>query len=298
MAKKLLLTALMIFAVLPCYVQTISQWRGTERNGIYHETGLLKTWPAEGPGLLWKIDSIGNGFASPTVTRDRIFIPGEIDSTGYLFAFDKQGHMIWKQPTGREWTENFPGPRSTPTVVDGLVYYCSSMGEILCLEASSGHKKWAVNMLGDLHGINTRFGYTESLLVDEDRVYCFPGGRDTNAVALDRFSGKLIWTSKAMGDTSAYCSPVIIKTGGRKVVVTMVIHHTIGLDAATGQLLWSVKHERAGDIHCNTPIFDNGGIYCDDRGGNGIVKLELSTDGTVGETGRLLLWIKIQARTI
>jgi hypothetical protein len=239
----------------------------------------LKTWPENGPELLWKVDSIGNGFASPTVTSDRIYIPGEIDSLGYLFAFSKQGKMLWKVETGREWTENFPGPRSTPTVIDSLVYYCSSMGEIICLHATDGRKAWTINMLNDLHGTNVRFGYTESLVVDGDRIFCAPGGKDTNVVALNRFTGKLIWRSKAMADTAAYCSPVIIRLPERKVLVTMVIHHLIGIDASTGELLWSHPFDRTGDIHCNTPIYDNGFIYSNDRGGNGIVKLELAPGG-------------------
>ncbi len=267
--------------------QEISQWRGPERNGIYPETNLLASWPADGPGLLWKIDSIGNGFASPAIYGDRIYIPGEIDSTGYLYAFTKEGKLAWKKETGREWTENFPGPRSTPTVVDGLLYYCSSMGEVICFDAVTGEKRWSINLLNDLHGINVRFGYTESLLVDGDRVFCFPGGRDTNLVALNRFTGKLIWKSKAMGDSAAYCSPLLINLPERKLLATFGIHHLIGIDAATGELLWSHPFERPNDIHCNTPLYGNGFIYYDDRGGNGIVKLELSADGrTIREVWR------------
>jgi outer membrane protein assembly factor BamB len=261
------------------HAQITAQWRGHSRNGIYPGENLLKAWPENGPELLWKIDSIGNGFASPVITSDRIYIPGEIDSTGYLFAFSRQGEMVWKQETGREWTENFPGPRSTPTVVDSLIYYCSGMGEILCLEAATGRKKWSVNMLTELHGVNVRFGYTESLLIDGEKLFCFPGGKDTNVVALDRFTGKMIWKSSAMADSAAYCSPMLITLPGKKILVTMMIHHLIGIDAATGTLLWNHPFERTGDIHCNTPVFENGNIYYDDRGGNGIVKLELSSDG-------------------
>lgn len=271
--------SLLLFPDAMVHAQAVSQWRGVARNGIYHESGLLKSWPANGPGLLYKIDSIGNGFASPVVTADRLFIAGEIDSIGYLFAFDKQGRMQWKTETGKEWTQNFPGPRSTPTVIGDLLYYCSSMGEVMCLDASTGQKKWSVNMLHDLHGTNIRFGYTESLLIDDDRVFCCPGGKDTNVVALNRFTGKMIWKSSAMADSAAYCSPLMIHLAGKKIFVTMTIHHLIGIDAATGELLWHQKHERAGDIHCNTPIYENGFLYCDDRGGSGIVKLELSPDG-------------------
>jgi outer membrane protein assembly factor BamB len=279
MKKTCFILFFLLVHTLYGFVQPIAQWRGIARDGIYHETNLLKIWPENGPELVLKIDSIGNGFSSPAILNNRIFVAGETDSIGYLYAFDLHGKLIWKKETGREWTENFPGSRSTPTVIDNLVYYCSSMGGILCLDAETGEKNWSVSMLKDLHGINIRFGYTESLLIDGDRLYCFPGGKDTNVVALNRFAGNLVWKSKAMADSAAYCSPAIIELPGRKIFVTFGIHHLIGIDASTGELLWSHPFERTGDIHCNTPIFADGFIYYDDRGGNGIVKLELAPDG-------------------
>ncbi len=190
--------------------QTIAQFRGPQRNGIYNESNLLKIWPEEGPAMLWKAEGIGNGYSSPIISADRIYVTGEIDSIGYLFAYTKSGSLVWKKETGREWMENFTGSRSTPTLVDGLLYVETSIGRIICFDANTGAEKWSVEMLKDLHGVNVRFGYAEGLLVNNNLVYCFPGGPDTNAVALDRFSGKIAWISKAMGDSTAYTSPMLI----------------------------------------------------------------------------------------
>lgn len=268
--------------------QTVDQWRGVNRDGVYQEKNLAKQWPTEGPKLLWKADSIGNGFASPVVTSTRIFVPGEIDSIGYLFAYNKQGELVWKVGLGPEWTVNFPGPRCTPTVVGDLLYYLGSMGNMWCLDATTGSTKWKTNLIDELHGVNIRFGYTESLLIDGDRIFCSPGGADTNVVALNRYSGKLLWKSKAMGDSAAYCSPILIRLPERNLFVTLTIHHLIGLDATTGELLWSQKLERwPNDIHCNVPLYENGYIFVNDRGGNGFVKLKLSNDGkTITEEWR------------
>lgn len=280
MKNSFLITIFLLLTGLSLYSQTIDQWRGANRDGVYQEKELAKQWPADGPKLLWKADSIGNGFASPVITSERIYVPGEIDSTGYLFAFDRSGKLLWKVDLGPEWTVNFPGPRCTPTVVGNLLYYLGSMGNLWCLDAVTGETMWKKNLIGDLHGVNIRFGYTESLLVDGDRIYCSPGGPDTNVVALNRFDGKMIWKSKAMGDSAAYCSPVLIRLPERTLFVTLTIHHLIGLDVATGELLWSQKMERwPNDIHCNVPLYENGFIYVNDRGGNGFVKLQLSPDG-------------------
>lgn len=259
--------------------QHITQFRGPQRDGIYPETNLLKSWPAEGPAMLWKIEGIGNGYSSPVIAGDRIYVTGEIDSIGYLFAYNKSGSLLWKKKTGPEWMTNFTGSRSTPTVVDDLLYVETSMGRVICFDANTGTEKWSVDMLKDLHGVNVRFGYSEGLLINDKLVYCFPGGPDTNAVALNRFNGKIKWVSKALGDSTAYTSPALINLPSRQVIANFTIHNFIGLDAATGELLWSRKLNGTGDIQANTPLFENGFLYYGTGGGNGIVKLALAADG-------------------
>jgi len=268
--------------------QKIAQWRGPNRDGIYPENNLLKIWPEAGPKLLWLTEEIGNGFGSPAITDDELFINGEIDSISHLFAFSLDGKLIWKTPNGPEFTgagysAGFPGARSTPTVYDNLIYVCSGMGRIACFEAATGKKKWVVDMVSDLGGKLNMFGYSESLVVDEKNVYCFPGGIDSNIAALDRFTGKVAWTSKALGDPVSFCSPLIIKLPGRNILVTLSHEYLEGLDISNGELLWSHKEDsvKMEGEYCNTPIYSGGFIYSISgvEKGSGAYKLELSTDG-------------------
>lgn len=268
-----------LYASTGILAQTITQFRGPQRNGMYTETNLLKMWPSEGPTMLWKVEGIGNGYSSPIVTSDRIYVTGEIDSIGYLFAYSKSGTLLWKKQTGREWMINFTGSRSTPTLVDGLLYIETSMGRIICFDALNGTEKWSVDMIKELHGVNVRFGYSEGLLVNGNLVYCFPGGSDTNAVALNRFNGKLKWISSAMKDSTAYTSPLLLTLPSRQIIVNFSIHNLIGLDAATGELLWNKQLKGIGDIHGNTSHFENGNIYFSAGSGSGMGKLALSDDG-------------------
>lgn len=278
-SSKVTLLFLLVTITVSISAQTITQFRGPDRNGIYPETNLLKAWPAEGPAMLWKVEGIGNGYSSPIISGDRIYLTGEVDSIGYLFAYTKAGTLIWKKQTGREWMENFTGSRSTPTLVDGLLYVETSMGRVICFDALDGTEKWSVDMLKDLNGVNVRFGYSEGLLLNKDLVYCFPGGTDTNAVALNRFNGKIVWVSPAMKDSTAYTSPLLITLPSRQVIVNFSIHNLIGLDAATGELLWHRPLIGPGDIQANTSFYEDGHIYSVTGGGNGAVKLNLSDDG-------------------
>ncbi|MFA6127252.1 MAG: PQQ-binding-like beta-propeller repeat protein [Bacteroidales bacterium] len=269
--------------------QSIAQFRGINRDGQYNETKLLNQWPESGPEMLWATEGVGRGYAAPSVTKDKLFINGEIDSISHLFAFDLKGNLLWKTANGKEffgkgYSSQFPGARSTPTVVDNLVYSCSGRGRIICCNASSGTVKWAIDMIKDLGGYEPEFGIAESLLTDAENVYCYPGGTTNNIAALNRFTGKTVWTSEAVKDTSSFCSPIFITLPARKILVTFSHHYIFGLDCKNGDLLWKYHlegFEAEGD-HCNTPVYYDGSIYhvTGDRLGKGTLKLELSKDGT------------------
>ena len=282
---NLILPFLLLFLSSFTHAQDISQWRGVNRDGIYEEQHLLKTWPEKGPALLWCDENVGEGFGSLAVTSDMLFVNGKVDSISYTLAFDLKGSLLWKTPNGTEFTgtgypANFPGARSTPTVVNDLVYVSSAKGRIACLEKQTGKEIWGVDMIRDFNGIMNQHGYCESLMVDEANVYCVPGGAAINVAAINRFTGKTVWTSKALADTVSYCSPLIIKLPARNILVTFSGHYLMGLDTKTGELLWS--HQQAyHEFHqqCNTPVYADGNIYYMAGEGNGAVKLKLSDDG-------------------
>lgn len=268
---------------------TIYEWRGPNRSGIYNDTNLLKEWPQNGPTELWSNDGIGNGYGSPTITGDGIYISGEIDSTAYLFHFDLHGKILWKSAIGSEWNKNYPGSRSTPTIVDDLIYIGSGKGNLFCLDRKDGKIIWSKDFSNDFQGQYTLFGIAESPVVSGDKVFWVPGGKEHNVVALDRKTGKQIWSCKGFGERSGYTPSKLIKLPSREIFVTFSAYHLMGIDANTGQLLWSHQQENIpiekrdlgyGDTHANTPLFEDGFIYYVAGDGNGAVKLSLSQDGS------------------
>lgn len=286
--KSLIVLCCSLLVVSAVKSQSVVQWRGINRDGIYNEKGLLKIWPQDGPQLLWQTEVLGNGYGSPSVTSDRLYVNGETDGISYVFAFDLKGKLLWKSPNGPEfmgqdYSASFPGSRSQPTVVDGMIYACSGMGRVACFEAATGKEKWGVDMVADLKGKLSYFGYSESVLVDDKMVYCFPGGTESNLVALDKSNGKVIWTSKALGDPVSYCSPIVVKLPQRNILLNVSHEYLLGLDVRTGELLWSYKEDsvkREGE-YCNTPVVADGFIYgvSGVEKGKGAYKLALSTDG-------------------
>ncbi|MFA9390772.1 MAG: PQQ-binding-like beta-propeller repeat protein [Prolixibacteraceae bacterium] len=277
----------LFFIVISCtQKQEIAQWRGENRDGLFAEKDLLKVWPENGPEQLWAFEEAGDGYGSVTVTKDKILLNGMLDSISYLMALNLKGELLWKAPNGTGYvgegfTASFPGSRSTPTVIGDLVYVSSGKGRIACYSVTNGQEKWAVDLLKDLNGVEPDFGYGESLLVDENKVFCYPGGKDNNMVALDRFSGEIIWTSPALLDTATHCSPIVVNLPARKVLVNFSTRNLMGLDAETGELLWSHKQElRKYSEQSLTPIYRDGALYYVAGDGNGAVKMELSDDGS------------------
>ena len=267
--------------------QSASQWRGADRRGIYPETGLQKSWSPGGPPMIWVNEDIGNGFGSPVFHENQIFVAGEIDSTAYLFALDLSGKIIWKTAFGKEWTQSFPGSRMSPTIYEGMIYVSSGIGNIACIEMNTGALKWMVSN-NDLHVVSTMHGHSESPLVEGDIVFFTPGDKDTNVVALDRFTGKIVWVCKGKGERSAYNSPLLVKLPERSILVVFTAYSLLGIDTKSGELLW--VHEQVntpaadrklgnGDTHSNTVWFDDGSIYYIAGDGNGAVKLALEDKG-------------------
>lgn len=279
--KKLwLLFATFTVITANIYSQEVLQWRGADRSGMYNESNLLKVWPTSGPTLLWESEDIGNGYGSPAITRQNIFIEGEMDSSNYLFKLNLSGKILWKTKIGREWVINYPGVRTTPTIVDNMVYVSTGWAQLACIDANSGKVIWTTDMMRDYHAKQITFGLSESVVVDDNKVYYSPGSPDTSMVALNRFTGKTIWVSKTLGEKTAYCSPLLINLPQRKILVTFSAHNLLGIDARDGKLLWSHKQDSEGDVHVNTPYFEKGCIYYITGDGNGSVKLKLSDDGT------------------
>lgn len=276
---KRVLIILISGIIFGCQTQEPTHWMGPSGNGHYSETGLLKEWPADGPEILWTFDSLGIGFSSAVIQNGYLFTTGMTDSTGYLYKLNLQGDLVYKVPYGTEWTGSYKGTRGSPTVVGNKIYLVSGRGKLICFSNKDGAILWSKEYFTDFDGENIMWGINESPVVDGNVLYATPGGTKYNVVALDRHSGDLIWSCKGEGEVSAYCTPLLIKHNGRKMLVTYTAAHLLGIDAVSGELLWSVNVPCEWSVHATTPLYRDGEIFYPtglDLGGG---KLKLSEDG-------------------
>lgn len=257
------------------------QWRGSQRNGISQEKGLLQSWPEEGPTLAWRTDGVGAGYSSVSVSDGKIFTLGDLEDGSYALALnEKDGSHAWKTRIGEAGGhKKYPGTRSTPTVDGSQVFALNQHSDLTCLDAATGKLQWKVNLISDFGGkMMSGWKYSESPLVDGDRVVVTPGGNEGTVVALDRKSGKKLWQTSDWTDTAGYSSVVVATFHGTRQYVQLTGNSLVGLNPDTGAILW--KADRPGKTAViTTPVIDGDMIFVTSSYGVGCNGFQVSKSG-------------------
>lgn len=277
--RKLITAWMLVMILTGVKAQEVTGWRGPLRNGIYPETGLMKVWPESGPEMIWSYEGLGQGHSSAAISNGFLYVTGMIDKTGYLFKFDLEGSPVFRKPYGPEFSVSWYGTRGTPVIAGDHVYVVSGMGKLFCFSAISGDIVWSKDLFKEFDGKNIQWGVNETPVVDGKTIFVTPGGKRNNVVALNRHTGELIWSSPGLGELSAYCTPLLFRHNGRKILATHTDSHLIGIDAVSGSLLWSHRHPNQYSVHPNTPIYHNGELFFFSGYGQGGGKVKLSEDG-------------------
>lgn len=258
------------------------QWQGQNRTAVSKETGLLQEWPNEGPKLLWSVKTLGGGYSTPSVAAGRIFGMGARDGDEGVWALrESDGKELWWARIAPKVKAGYDeGPRCTPTV-DGDVLYALGMGgDLVCLDVATGNVVWKKNLLKDFKGKVGGWKYSESPVVDGDRLLVTPGGKDNTLVALDKKTGDLIWGSKVPGNSeAAYSSIVVADVQGQKQYIQFLSTHVVGVAAADGKYLWTYGSERFPGIVCTTPIYHDSQVYAAASYGKGGGSAKLTVQG-------------------
>ena len=267
-------------------------FRGASRTAVAPDTNLLESWPEGGPKLLWKAIGAGRGYATPAIAGSRIITLGDgLSTTGddkdeYLTCYDREtGKQLWKTKTGQAWNEgpeSWQSSRSTPTVDGDLVSVITPQGQLICCQVADGKETFRIDLKAAFGGKKgDGWGYSESPLVDGDRLIVTPGGDDAMMVALDNKTGKEIWRCPQKDCRGAgHSSIVISKVGNRKVYVQTTASGAVGVDAASGKLLWSFPIDQTTAV-IPTPIVRGDLVFFSAgyRRGGALLKQVATADG-------------------
>jgi len=271
------------------------QWRGPNRDSICPETGLLKTWPAGGPKLLWKLEGLGMGYSAVSIADGKLYTMGDRRRSQYMIAYNLATRKeLWATRVGGGHKD---GPRCSPTVDGDLVYALGTDGVVVCCETASGKVVWKKSLSRDFGGkMMSGWRWSESPLIDGDKLLCTPGARSAAMVALNKKTGRTIWKcaipdlgSKGR-DGAGYSSIVISNGAGVKQYVQLFGKGVFGVEAETGKFLWGYNKVANRVANITTPIVHGDYVFASTQYSTGSVLLRLSKTAD-GVAARQVWWL-------
>jgi outer membrane protein assembly factor BamB len=259
--KKLLATIFCLYlASTALKAADWPQWRGPNRDDVSSERGLLKQWPPGGPPLVWKANGAGAGHGGVAVSGGKVFTSGDKSESSFALALDEaRGSRVWAARIGKAGGGP-AGPRCTPTVDGERVYVLGQFGDLVCLEAATGKEVWRRSLKKEFGGRCGGWNYSESPLVDGDRVVCTPGSAQGSIVALNKRTGELLWQSREFTDAAEYSSVIAAQIGGVRQYIQLTGGNVVGVQAETGKVLWRAPR-RGETATVPTPIFYEDNVY-------------------------------------
>jgi len=270
-----------IIGIVPClHADDWPQWRGPDRNGRSSETGLLENWPPEGPPEIWRIAQLGAGYGTVSTRGDLIFVQGTRDGSSVLYSLHRDdGEELWIRKIGRSLQHGRgDGPRSTPTIDGDLVYALTENGDLAAIKIEDGSFAWQRNILEDFGGKNPSWLISESPLIDGNRLFVTPGGKDAGIVALDKQTGETCWTSKGLSDRASYSSCIVAEIAGIRSIMAFTSQAAVGLRASDGLVMWRYEPVANRTANVATPIFHEDKVFYSSAYGTGGALLSLTSE--------------------
>jgi len=254
------------------------QWLGPKRDGNWRETGIVETFPSEGPKRVWRTP-LGSGYSGPAVVGERVYVLDRQVAQGAArpkSAFDAStiagnervlcldvadGHVVWQRAYDCPYTVSYAaGPRTTPVVADGRVYSLGTMGNLACQSAADGKLIWSRDFVADFGLKVPTWGVSAHPLLDGNKLICVVGGEGSVAVAFDKETGRELWRALSAKEPG-YCPPMIYTLGGRRQVILWHAEAVNGLDPETGRVLWTEPWKLNYGMAIATPRLLDDGLF-------------------------------------
>ncbi|TAL65196.1 MAG: hypothetical protein EPN88_09915 [Bacteroidetes bacterium] len=256
---SLILNLLFLFVFISnICAQDWPQFLGPERNSTSSQKGILRSWPASGPELLWTTN-VGPGFGGPVIKDRKVYLLDRDDKTGDIMrCFDfSNGKELWSYSNDAPGTVSYPGSRSVPAIDGNRVYSCGPYGDLYCIDINTHKPIWNNNIMKDFGGIKIPVWAITQCPLIYGKLVIVSYSKDPYAglVAFNKLTGEIRWKTEAIGNES-YTSPSVAKIAGEDNIV-MVFSSTntfmhkeadkskgriIGLNPQTGEILWEYNN--------------------------------------------------------
>jgi len=262
-------------------------FRGPKLDDISPDTGLINSIPSGGPKQLWVYKDAGMGYSSYSIVDGKLYTMGTRDSDVTVMCVNiEDGSEVWSTKFAEDDQKGYSvgwghGPRSTPSISDGLVFALGPKGTLVCLSAEDGKKKWSKHFVDDFGGKAGGWGFSASPLVDGENLIIAPGGQDAGIVCLKKGTGAVVWKADDVKPGKAeYATIVPAEINGTRQYIRLFEKQLVGVAAEDGKLLWSSPWEGKTAV-IPTPIVDGNQIYISSGYGVGCKLVEVAADNSV-----------------
>jgi outer membrane protein assembly factor BamB len=300
-SKVLIPVAFLIVCMLNVNAQNWPQYLGPNRNSTSPQKGILRSWPENGPEVLWTVD-VGIGFGGPVVKDGKVYLLDRDDRVGdKMRCFDLfSGEELWNFGYEAPGSVMFPGSRSVPAIDGNYVYSCGHNGDLYCIDINTHKPVWNKNIWTDFGGDQLPiWAITQCPLIYGDLLIVLSQAPEAGVVAYDKLTGNIVWKTPNLVNES-YASPSVVKIDGEDHIVVVIsstnpfghreLPHTmgniVGIEPLTGKILWEYNQWQC---HISVPsAFDAGNnkvlVVGGYELGAAMIKVERKADGSYGTT--------------
>ena len=309
--------ALVVLMVVTCgSLADWPQYLGPNRNSTSDQKGLSRSWPENGPEVLWTV-AVGIGFGGPVVKDGKVYLLDRDDEVGdNLRCLDlSNGKELWNFAYDAPGRAMFPGSRSVPIVEGSNVYSCGHNGDVYCINIDTHKPVWNKNVWTDFGGkpggsgrgsFGSRgpgafpiWAITQCPLVYDDLLILASQAPEAGVVAYEKLTGSLKWKTPNLGNES-YASPSVVKIDGKDHVVMVIsstnpignrglpqtLGNVVGIEPLTGKILWEYKQWKC---HISVPSAVDAGdnkvlVVGGYELGATMIKVEKKADDSYGTT--------------
>lgn len=221
------------------------QFRGSNRDGISRETGLLRKWPEGGPKVLWTT-GMAQGYSGAAIVGGRVYYNDYNEETDewLVICRDLQdGKENWRFSEKRKIRPNHGITRSVPAVDGTHVIALDPKCVLHCLEAATGKEIWRKSLVSEYQAMIPPWYNGQCPLMDGDRIIVGTGG-DAILVALKVDSGEEVWrTPNPDKLLMSHATVMPAELGGVKQYLWCTLEGPLGVAAEDGRLLWSLARK-------------------------------------------------------
>lgn len=280
----------------PCF-------RGPTQQGISHETNVPLEW-SEKSNIIWKTPIAGEGWSSPIVFGDRIFITAATEQavSFHLICLDRlSGKILWDKEVLRQkpgHKQRFNSYASSTPVTDGRMVYVVTFDGGIAAVSTEGTIVWT-NRDYDYfseHGLAiSPVLYRDLLIVPFDGS---SSGSDPKVgwqiswdkaviVALDKNTGKVRWEGKRGYSRLGHVTPQIHSENGKDRLISSAGNVVQGFDLETGRLIWTASSEGEGVVP--SIVIGEGLVFTTSGFGDSTIRA-IRTGGTGDVTATHIAW--------